>query len=253
MLVATRRRGLRQSRLVLVNYDSVRSILRAAYGDAIKFGKMTYASEMAFLENGTECEAPPAMLTDLEPKEAPLIVAVSRQDARKGLDVLLRALAQLRQGGARFRACLVGGGPLLEKHRAYAAELGLLSCTAITGRVTDAYAFLCHADIFALPSLEEGSGSISLLEAMQARVAPVVSRVDGLPEDVTDGESALLTAPGDAADLARALGLLLDDAGLRARLAQRAYAIYRDRFSAEAFSADLQSAYTKLGFAPLRP
>jgi hypothetical protein len=45
----------------------------------------------------------------------------------------------------------------------------------------------------------------------------------------------------------------LDDAGLRARLAQRAYAIYRDRFSAEAFSADLQSAYTKLGFAPLRP
>ena len=247
------RRGLRQSRLVLVNYDSVQAILRAAYGDAIKFGKMTYASEMAFLKNGTECATPPAVLADLEPKEAPLIVAVSRHDARKGLDVLLRALARLRQGGVRFRACLVGGGPLLEKHRTFAAELGLLSCTAITGRVPNAYAFLRHADIFVLPSLEEGSGSISLLEAMQAGVAPVVSRVDGLPEDVTDGESALLAAPGDAADLARALRLLLDDASLRARLAQRAHAIYRDRFSAEAFSADLRSAYTKLGFAPLRP
>jgi glycosyltransferase involved in cell wall biosynthesis len=164
--------------------------------------------------------------------------------------VLLRALALLRAEGVRFRACLAGGGGLLARHRALARELDLLACTALPGRVPDAFACLRHADIFVLPSIEEGSGSVSLLEALQAGVAPVVSRVDGLPEDVTDGESALLTEPGDPADLARALRRLVADAGLRQRLARGAQATFRARFSAAAYAADLGAVYMSLGFAP---
>ena len=247
------RRGLRQARLVLVNYKSVEAIVRAAYGDAIRFGKIAYASEMAFARAASERILPPEPLAGLAPRDAPLIVAVSRQDARKGVDVLLRALARLHGDGLRFRACLVGGGPLLEKHRTFAAKLGLLSCTALPGRVPDAYAYLKQADIFVLPSIEEGSGSLSLLEAMQAGVAPVASRIDGVPEDVADGESALMAEPGDAEGLARALRRLLEDAALRSRIARQAHAVYRARFSAEAFAAALREAYTGLGFPPVPP
>jgi glycosyltransferase involved in cell wall biosynthesis len=244
------RRGLRGSDLVLTNYASVRKIIETEFGAGINFRKITYAPETAFLRSGAEHPPLPAAFARLEPKEAPLIVAVSRHDARKGLDVLLRALALLRGEGVRFRACLAGGGGLLERHRALARQLDLLACTALPGRVPDAFACLRHADIFVLPSIEEGSGSVALLEALQAGVAPVVSRVDGLPEDVTDGESALLAEPGDPADLARALRRLIADAGLRQRLAHGAQATFRARFSAEAYAADLGAVYASLGFAP---
>ncbi len=244
------RRGLRESRLVLVNYASVESIVRAAYGNAIRFGRITYASEMAFARRDGEAAVAQAPLAGLAPPSAPLIVAVSRHDARKGIDVLLRALARLRARGVPFRACLVGGGPLLERHRVFAAKLDLGASTVLTGRVPDAYAYLKCADIFALPSIEEGSGSLSLLEAMQAGAAPVVSRIDGIPEDVTDGESALMAAPGDAEDLAQALARALGDAALRTRLARQAHAVYRARFSAGAFAGALRDAYTTLGFPP---
>ncbi len=244
------RRGLRASDLVLTNYDSVRRIVEAEIGPGIRFGKITYASEIAFLRGEADPVLMPDFLAGLEPKTAPLILSVSRHDARKGLDVLLRALALLKQDGVRFRACLAGGGDLLEQHRRFAVKLGLSDCTVIPGRVPDAYACLRHADIYALPSIEEGSGAVALLEALQAGVAPVVSRVDGLPEDVTDGEHALLTAPGDAADLARALRRLVEDAGLRARLARGAQARFRERFSAAAFAADLGAIYARLGLAP---
>ncbi len=243
-------RGLRQSRRVLANYASVEAIVRAAHGDAIRFDRITYASETAFTHADDETPVAPAPLAGLAPASAPLIVAVSRHDARKGVHVLLCALARLRERGVAFRACLVGGGPLLERHRTLAAALDLGASTVLTGRVPDPYAYLKFADIFALPSIEEGSGSLSLLEAMQAGAAPVVSRVDGIPEDVADGESALMAAPGDAEDLARALGRALGDATLRSRIARQAHAVYRARFSADAFAAALRDAYSRLGFPP---
>ena len=192
----------------------------------------------------------PELIAPLEPKGAPLLVAVSRHDPRKGVDVLVRALGELRTRGVVFRACLVGGGLLFETHRRLVEQFGLSGCTVVTGRVPDAYAYLEHADVFALPSLEEGSGSVSLLEAMQACAAAAVSRVDGLPEDVICGESALLVEPGDVAALATALGRLLTDRDLRTRIARRGHQLYRERFSAQAFAADLQRVYSGLGFAP---
>jgi len=244
------RRGYLDSQQVLPNYDSVRQIIAAQMGPGVRFGKITYCSEGAFREQGTEPGAPPDALAALEPRTAPLVVSVSRHDPRKGLDVLLHALAELHRRGVRFRACLVGGGVLLEPHRRLAERLGLAGSTAIVGRVPDAYAFLAHADVFALPSLEEGSGSVALLEAMQAGAAPVVSRLDGLPEDVTDGESALLVEPGDPQALAEALAKLCTDVALRRQIAQGAHASYRARFSAAAFAADLRSVYTRFGFPP---
>ena len=86
----------------------------------------------------------------------------------EGIDILLHALAQLRRRGARFHACLVGGGSLLALHRRLVARLRLDDVATVVGPVPDSYPYLAGADVFVLPSLEEGGGSLSLLEALQA-------------------------------------------------------------------------------------
>jgi glycosyltransferase involved in cell wall biosynthesis len=119
------RRGFRSADLVLPNYENVRALVETEFGPGIRFGKMTYASEQAFLDESAKVTPACRHLAELEPQNAPLIASVSRHDSRKGLDVLLLALAQLKSRGVRFRACLVGGGQLLERHRRLACELSL--------------------------------------------------------------------------------------------------------------------------------
>jgi len=239
-----------ESRMVLLNYDAVHRLFLMDYGTGAEVRKLPYTSESAFRRVDAR-GAPPAPLTALEPRDAPLIVSVSRHDPRKGIDVLIRALAELRARGVRFRACLTSGGELLCEHRQLVERLGIADVTAITGWVNNPYDYLQHADIFVLPSLQEASGALSLLEAMQAGLPVVASRIDGIPEDVIDGESALLTPAGDVAALSRALGRLTGDPSLRARLGRRGREIFDQRFSAESFTRALGGVYSELGFDPI--
>ncbi len=248
-LIGTRaeRRGYQAQDLVLVNYEAVRRRLIADCRLSVEIRQVPYAAPAAFRQRlALQPAATTPVLMALQPVDAPLIVSVSRQDPRKGVDVLLRALAALRREGSRFRACVLSAGPLLGPHRQLAAKLGLGATTALPGRVSDPFAFLCHADVFVLPSLQEGSGSLSLLEAMQAGCAVVASACDGLVEDLVDGDNALLVPRGDVAALSAALGRLLADGELRRRLASRARATYDERFSAGHFAAALGSVYTTM-------
>lgn len=245
------RRAYAGSRLVLVNYESVRQLLRDSYDLQVEIRRIPYASSVAFRDlRQVPASAPCGAIAALGPSGAPLIVAVSRQSPRKGIDVLLRALAELDRAGVSFRACIVGPGTLLSAHRRLANDLGLSRKVAMPGEVEDPFAYLRQADIFVLPSLEEGSGSVSLLEALQAGNAVVASACDGIPEDLTDGEDALLVCPGDVGELQQALSRLLRDDSLRTRLAHRARLTYEQRFSAAAFVTALQTTYAELGFVP---
>jgi glycosyltransferase involved in cell wall biosynthesis len=238
-----------ESRLVILNYDAVHRIFLNDYGPGAEVRKLPYASESAFLHEPEEALPPePAVIAGLAPRAAPLILSVSRHDPRKGVDILLKALARVRANGGLFRACLTSGGMLLTEHRRLAAKLGILDCVALPGWVPDPYPYLRHADIFALPSLQEASGAFSLLEALQAGAAVVASNVDGIPEDVTDGDSALLVEPGQVDQLSRALGRLLTDPDLRNRLRRRAREVFVERFSAETFASALRDLYAGLGF-----
>jgi len=239
--------GYLESRLVVVNYESVRRLLVASYGIGDKIRKLSYASEAAFRPQPGPTSEAWRGVPDGGAREAPRIVAVSRHDPRKGVDVLLRALARLRDRGVPFRACLVGGGALLAQHRRLVGQLDLDATVSVTGPVPDPYPYLAGADVFVLPSLEEGSGSLSLLEALQARAAVVASGVDGIPEDVTDGDTAVLVPPGDPVALADGIERLLKDDALREGIAYRGHRLFEARFSADAFSAALRRTYAEVG------
>lgn len=234
---------------MLVNYESVRKMFFDQFGAGAEVRLAPYSSESAFLrEEAQESSAVPPSLAALRPADAPLIVSVSRHDPRKGVDLLLRALAELRDTGAPFRACLIGGGHLLDAHRRLAEQLRLGDRVAVEGWVPDPRPYLREADVYVLPSLQEGSGSVSLIEAMQAGVAVVASNIDGIPEDVLDGESALLVEPGNPTALSDALGRLATDPDLRHRLARKARETFIARFQPDSFANALREIYAEMGF-----
>lgn len=242
----TETQGYERSHLVLVNYRSVQSDIQAECRKRLNIRHFPYASELAFSGDTWSMLPVPPILHRLQPSDAPLIVCVSRHDAYKGIDVLLTALALLSQRGTPFRACLVGGGHLLDVYRQMAARLCLGDRVMLTGYVPDSVPYLAQADIFVHPAIRECSGSMSLLEAMQLGKACIASGVDGLAEDITDGDNGLLFPPGDAEALAQGLFQLLRSNETRQRLGQRARQTYETRFSASNLVAALGGLYAEL-------
>lgn len=229
----------RHADAVFYNYDSVAGLVRDAFGPSVRLRRAPYTTESAFAGDCARAAG--------SGEPAPVIVAVSRHDPRKGIDVLLRAFARLRAGGTPFRAVLVGGGPLLAAHRRLLRALGLGGCVSLAGVVPDVTPYLASADLFVLPSRNEQSGSLALIEAMQAGLPVVATACDGIPEDLVDGEHGLLAAPGDPASLAAALSRVLGNETLRRRLAAGARRRYDERFAPAAVAAGLLEAYRDAG------
>jgi len=216
------RRAAREVDRILVNYESVRRLVTEAWKPTCPIERVPYTTETALIE-----DREPSPLPD----GVPLVLAVSRHDSRKGLDTLLKAFALLKRAGVLFRARLVGGGSLLPIHRRLASDLGLDDAVEITGYVEDTRPHWDAASVFVLPSHEEGSGSLSLLEAMQQGKAIVASGVDGIPEDIEDGCSGLLVPAKNPEALAAALRRVLGDRSLRETLARSARARFEERFA----------------------
>ncbi len=155
--------------------------------------------------------------------EGPLrLVFVGRLNPQKGLTFLLAALRALAASSPRTAPPVldvVGDGSGRGQLEAEAGGLGLGGRVRFHGWLgRDALRLtLQAADLFVLPSLEEGM-SIALLEAMACGLPIVATRVAGSTELVADGENGLLVDPRDAEGLARAVGRLLADPELRGRM-----------------------------------
>ena len=150
-----------------------------------------------------------------------LLLYAGRLEPMKGLDVLIRALAGMKVG--QFLCLIAGDGPLKERLKALAAELGLEPTVRFLGFRRDVELLMDAADLLVMPSLWEGLPMV-LLEAM-ARFRPAIAtRVGGVPELIEDGISGWLVEPGDPDALReRILNALahqeeLDEMGRKARM-----------------------------------
>jgi glycosyltransferase involved in cell wall biosynthesis len=152
------------------------------------------------------------------------ILAVGRLSYFKGIDVLLRAIADV----AETSLVVIGDGECRSALERQARSLGIEARVQFVGRLDmdpagdmtlrTAYE---NADVFCLPSTDRAeSFGLVLLEAMRARLPAIASAIvgSGVGFVVREGETGLLVTPGDAAALANALRRLAADAGLRARM-----------------------------------
>lgn len=135
-------------------------------------------------------------------EEARILLAVSRLERQKGLDVAIRALARVREHEPRAELVVLGEGPERAALAGLAAELAVP--VHLLGRVPDVAAWLRRAELLVHPARWEGFG-LALLEAMLGGLPVVASRVSSIPEIVADGETGLLVRPDDPAALADAV------------------------------------------------
>jgi glycosyltransferase involved in cell wall biosynthesis len=189
---------------------------------------------------GAVCAAWPAEL-------AGRILFLGRAEAAKGVFDLLAAVAQLR---GRFPALqlVIGGDGDLARLRRRIDELGLGAHVSVLGWIgrEQRDLELARAAVFALPSHAEGL-PMSLLEAMAAGKAVVVTAVGGIPELVSDRDNGLLIAPHDGAALVGALAAVLGDDTLRGELARRARATVIERYSTDVVMRKLAAIYAGIG------
>jgi len=174
-----------------------------------------------------------------------IVVSAGRLSPDKGFDVLIRAASVVCavDPGARF--VVFGDGVLRDDLPKMAAAAGLAEKMTFAGFRDDLDRLMPHADVFVLPSHNEGLPNV-VLEASAAGVPVVATAVSGTPEAVLDGQTGHLVPAGDAPALANRLLRLLGDSGLSRRMGRAGRALMTGRFS---FAAQAQ-AYVNL-FAEL--
>lgn len=131
----------------------------------------------------------------------------------KDQKTLLNALS-LIQTDKKFKALIVGEGPLRKELEGIASERKLLDKVIFTGFRDDIPELLSLFDIFTLTSKEEGLGT-SVLDAMATGLPVVATRGGGIAEMLTEGKGAFLASVGDSASLAKHYKILLEDPKLR--------------------------------------
>jgi glycosyltransferase involved in cell wall biosynthesis len=153
--------------------------------------------------------------------DAPLVVYTGRLHKMKGLDDLVRAWPRVLERLPEARLWLVGDGPHRAELSALVDDLGLWGFVYVTGPFDDVDEFLQAADLFVLPSLEEGM-SLALLEAMALGLAVVASAIPANEAVVQDAVHGRLVPTGDSARLADVMIELLADRAQAERLGRAA-------------------------------
>ncbi len=151
--------------------------------------------------------------------DRPVVVCVSRLVPRKGQDVLVRALPELRRRVPGTALLLVGGGPDLPRLRRLAAEHGVADDVVTTGSVPweELPAHYDAGDVFAMPcrtrrgGLEVEGLGIVFLEASATGLPVVAGRSGGSPDAVREGETGHVVDGRSLAQVTDAMADLLRD------------------------------------------
>lgn len=168
---------------------------------------------------------------------------------RKGLEVLLEALAILRSSDLPVRLRAVGEFQSREYEREVierARKLGVADIVDWVGFRREVGSELRKMDILVLPSLISEGLPMSVLEAMAFGTTIVGTRVDGVTDVIRDGEDGLLARPGDPEDLARVLASIIRGEVDDARLRQSARRRQEQRFSDESMASGVADVYREV-------
>ncbi len=180
------------------------------------------------------------------PLEAPIVGFVGRLVPIKAARVFLDALALgARQGGRPVHGVVIGDGPERRRLEQQAAASGLGDRVRFLGWRHDLARLYGDIDVLAVSSLSEGT-PVAIIEAMAARRAVVATRVGGVPDVVLDGITGLLVEPNDARALASGIRRLVEDEGLRGRLAAAAQASVYPKYDAATLCAAMKRYYREV-------
>jgi N-acetyl-alpha-D-glucosaminyl L-malate synthase BshA len=231
--------------------DGVTAVSHSLKADTYRY--LSIRSSIDVIPNFLDCEryAPrpdPAVRERFCPSSRydALLLHISNFRPVKRLDAVMEIFHRVHQQKRnRVKLLLVGDGPLRGRVAQIAAEIGVEEDVEILGEQVDVRQVLSIGDVFLLPSAQESFG-LAAAEAMACGTPVVASRVGGLPEVISHGETGFLHPPEDLEGMAASALALIDDPVLRHRIAHAARASVVQRFCEERIVPMYERLYERL-------
>ncbi len=184
-----------------------------------------------------------------------VILYVGRFDFRKGIETLVRAVAQSQLRGKADLKLIIGGGSRpgqsdgkeRDRIEGIVNELGMQDMTVFPGRLgdEDLPIYYAAADVCVVPSHYEPFGLVAI-EAMASGTPVIASDVGGLQYTVVPEETGLLAPPKDNDAFAAAIDRILSHPEWRNQLGRAARKRVEDKFSWDGVATQLSELYVKL-------
>lgn len=211
-------------RRIIAVSDSVKADLLARTG--------LPAELVTVIHSGVDCEAAGTEPEVLPPGRVPVIGTAGPLEAVKGFPFFLGAAARVLAADRDVEFVIAGAGPEEENLRRLARELQIDDHVTFIPNLSDFGEALQAMDIFCLPSLQQGIGTV-MLEAMALGRPVIGTRVGGVYRVIRDGETGLLVPPSDSVRLAECMLELLDDRDRARAIGAAARAEVQHEFSVE--------------------
>jgi len=171
---------------------------------------------------------------------------LDRYHEYKGLDILLNAMAKLKDRRPEAKLLVGGGGELIGKYKQVSKMLGISDSVEFLGYLTDEELAKLYSSssIFVLPSLNnlEGFGIVTL-EALSYATPVITTHFAGSSQLITRNKAGLIVPPGDAVVLADAIITLLDDHSEALSMGIRGAAAVNREFRWDRIARRMLSAY----------
>ena len=183
--------------------------------------------------------------SELAPNGERILVHVSNfRPVKRPVDCV-EILASVQKQGINARLIMVGDGPERGACVYRAEQLGLNGSVTFVGKQANIADYMGIADVFLLPSELESFG-LAALEAQACEAPVVATRIGGIPEVVSDGESGYLSDVGDVTKLAADTLTLLQDEDLRRSFGTKGRDLAVQRYSTDKIIPQYISFYEKI-------
>jgi len=215
-------------------------------------GRRVPAQRVVRIYNGIELDfyQPHSNQGDLRsewgiPTTVPLVGTVGRVVWQKGFDFFIKAIPEIMKNSPEARFLIVGEGPLLTHLKNLAKQLNIDDRITFTGFRSDIRQILSTIDILVVPSLLEGLPMI-ILEGMAMAKPIVATQIQGVTEQISDGQEGILVPPRNPRELARAALRLVEDKELGKRLGAAARSKIERCFSIDKMVTETEQVYLSL-------
>jgi N-acetyl-alpha-D-glucosaminyl L-malate synthase BshA len=190
--------------------------------------------------------AVPELRRRLAPHDEPLLVHVSNfRPVKRPIDCI-SILARVRNRHCiDARLVMVGDGPERASAEHYARKLNVAPYCSFVGKQARIVDYLSAADVLLLPSEQESFG-LAALEAMACEVPVIASRVGGIPEVVTDGETGFLSKTGDVNKMSADAARLAADLDFCRAMGRRARESAISRYSTDLVIPQYERFYERI-------
>jgi len=184
------------------------------------------------------------------------IITTSRLVYKNGVDILIRAVAELKRktsdvqvdiGCPKVKLLILGDGPDRKILERLSVQLGVADVVKFIGHIDPELipSYLSQADIFVRPSRSEGLGN-SFLEAMAAGLPVIGTAVGGIQDFLKDGETGLVSRVDDPKDLADKIKLLFTDDILCKSISEKGKKLIWEKYSWDLVASQMRNVFKSI-------